>query len=117
MKQMRRRCPLCGSAVPISAVDEATVIRAEILLLRDGGWTSSSAPAVLLRTQRGYRYLAIRRQQRWKPRSSSRNASTGVSSTWRAATERRIGLDRLVDRSWDECRGVGADLFDRNCNK
>ena len=34
MKQMRRRCPLCGSAVPISAVDEATVIRAEILLLR-----------------------------------------------------------------------------------
>jgi hypothetical protein len=34
MKQMQGRCPLCGSPAPISAVDEATVIRAEILFLR-----------------------------------------------------------------------------------
>jgi hypothetical protein len=34
MKELQRRCPLCGSPMRMSEVDEAATLRAQILLLR-----------------------------------------------------------------------------------
>lgn len=34
MEETQRRCPLCGSLTPISGLDEAVELRAQILFLR-----------------------------------------------------------------------------------
>jgi hypothetical protein len=34
MKETQRRCPFCGGPMPISELDEAAVLRAQILFLR-----------------------------------------------------------------------------------
>lgn len=91
MKELPGHCPLCGGPLPISERDEATVIRAEILLLR----------------------RRLDELERADSSSRSAEAAQAVGDETPAALEVQEQLQERIDRGLQHLQG-GYGMEDRS---